>query len=83
MKKIVLSEFGDALMHNLPDDRELVGHVGVHNKCGGEICAIPIHTYKAIKCYKCGWGTPALLGVGTIGKLLENFRCYNGNKESL
>ena len=82
MRKIVLSEFGDALLHELPDDRELVGRMGTHNKCGGEMCAIPIHTHNAIRCHKCGWGTPALLGVRTIGRLLENFRCYNDTKES-
>lgn len=77
VREIVLSEYGDAILHRLDDAYELVGRVGTHNKCGGEMCAIPVHTHKAIKCYKCGWGTSALLGVKTIGRLREHFRRYN------
>ena len=78
---IVITENGDAVVHSHPDAHAFVGHIGRHNVCGGEMHAIPIHTHSAIMCYKCGLRTPALLGVKTMGRLRDNFRCYNGEKE--
>lgn len=80
-RRIILSEYGDAVVHRLDDKHELVGNVGTHNKCGGEMFAVAVHAHKAIACHKCGWRTTALLGVSTIGKLKETFRCYNKEKE--
>lgn len=81
VREIVLSEYGDTVVHHLNDAHELVGRLGIHNKCGGEMFVIPVHTHKAIACHKCGWRTTALIGASTVGRLQETFRCYNKEKE--
>lgn len=82
MCKIVLSEWGDAVMHFSPNEHELTDYAGRHEVCGGEMHIMPIsHSYNAIVCYKCILRIvlPAL--VNTFGKLKEHFKCYNDEKE--
>ncbi|MEI6479279.1 MAG: hypothetical protein WCO21_00400 [bacterium] len=76
MNKIVLSDYGDATHHSFADDYKLVDRIGNHNKCGGEMCIIPIHTRRIILCYKCGWMSDVLQSnVKTIGALRDYFWC--------
>lgn len=83
MDEIILSEYGDAVLYQLTDNHELVGHLGTHNKCGGEMHAIPLCEHKAIRCHKCGWTSAMLMKrVRTIGILRDHFRCYNTQKEN-